>query len=105
MKNRISILLVLLLFIIESCTIQKEQMGNYNEQPGKEIVYEKGKDIYLFWDQVQLQKVEKNLKTKDYEKIVKRNVFDGIITYGTMGIISFYTVKIKVKETTKKDTD
>lgn len=98
MKQCIILLIVFSIGTI-SCSVQKEQYGNYANQPGKEIVNIKGKDIYLFWDQIQLQNVEKNVDTKDYEKVVKRNAFDGIITFGTMGIVSFYTVKIKIKQT------
>lgn len=86
-----------------SCKVQKEQVGNYSDETGKTIVYEKGKDIYLFWDQITLNKVEDHIEIKNYEKIIKRNIFDNIIYYGTFGVFSFYSVKIKVKEEKAQD--
>ena len=101
MKNKIIVALVFILLASSSCMVQKQQFGNYNNQQGKEVVYDKGKDIYLFWDQVPLQQVDKNMQTPDYEKVVKRNVFDAFVTFGTIGIVSYYTVKIKTKEPEK----
>lgn len=103
MKNKSIIVLVLVLLVNASCMVQEQQFGNYENQEGEEVVYDKGKDIYLFWDQVPLQKVDKNMQTPDYEKVVKRNVFDAFVTFGTMGIVSYYTVKIKTKESEEQN--
>lgn len=105
MKNKIIAVLILVLLATSSCVVKKQQVGNYENQQGKEVVYDKGKDIYLFWDQVQLQKVDKNVNATDYEKVVKRNVFDALITYGTMGIVSYYSVKITIKESEQKEKE
>lgn len=98
MKQLKVIILFLGIFMFMSCSAQKEQIGNYENLKGKTITYEKGKNIYLFWDQVQLQNIEKDIKIKDYEKTTRRNVFDNVIYYGTFGMVSFYTVTIKTKE-------
>ncbi len=95
------VLVVLMLSTTISCKVNKEQFGNYETQTGKTVVYDKGKDVYLFWDKISLNKVEDNMQIQDYEKITKRNFFDNIIYYGTFGVFSFYTVKIKVKEDEK----
>ena len=101
--KQVKIISTLILFILLfSCTVQKELVGNYNNTNGKSMVYEKGKDIYLFWNQVQIRDVEEDLKIVDYEKITKRNLFDNVVYYGTFGIVSFYSVKIKVKKTSEK---
>lgn len=89
--------IIFLLILISSCTINREQVGNYNNIKGNTTTYLKGKNIYLFWDQVQLQGIEKKLTIKNYEKIVKRNFFDSVVYFGTFGVFSFYTVKIKIK--------
>ena len=81
-----------------SCTISRDVFGNYARKQCTPKVYKKGKDIYLFWDNLHVRKTEKNLKLKDYEKVVKRNFFDSVVYFGTMGIFSFYTVKIKTKD-------
>lgn len=98
MKNKIITIPLLILLLTASCVVQKQQFGDYESQEGKEKIYEKGKDIYLFWDQVPLQRVDKDIDEENYEKVVKRNVFDAFITYGTIGIVSYYSVKIKIKE-------
>jgi len=93
---------LILLVLLSSCTVQKEVVGNYNNINGKSRVYEKGKDVYLFWNQVQIQDVEDDLKIVDYEKVTKRTFFDNLIYYGTFGVVSYYSVKIKIKESDKK---
>lgn len=85
-----------------SCVVQKEQVGNYNNQEGKSIVHEKGKDFYLFWENISVRKVEDKIEVEDYEKIVRRSFFDNVVFYGTIGIFSFYTVEIKTKEVKKE---
>jgi hypothetical protein len=96
-KVFVFILLNVTIFLF-SCKVETLHVGNYATQPGKPVVINKGKDIYLFWDKVPLQRVEKKVAITDYEKIVKRNLFDNVIYYGTIGIFSFYTVKINAKE-------
>ncbi len=96
--KRIIIITLLSLLITFSCTVSKEQVGNYNEMKGNATVYQKSKNFYLFWDLVPVQKIEKDLTITDYEIIIKRNFFDSVIYYGTIGIFSFYDVKIKIKE-------
>lgn len=105
MKKIIVTILIVLTLIVSSCVVQKQQYGSYANQQGKEVVYDKGKDIYLFWDQVPLQKLDKDLDMQNYEKVVKRNVFDTFITYGTIGIVSYYSVKIKIKEQDQNDKE
>jgi hypothetical protein len=38
------------------------------KKEGKATVIAKGKDFYLFWDQIPLKRVEKKIDVKDYEK-------------------------------------
>ena len=87
-----------LFFLITSCVVDRQQVGQYNQQDGRAKTVEKSKDIYLFWNMVPMRKTENYTGLKDYEKIVKRNAFDAIIYYGTLGIFSFYTVEIKAKQ-------
>jgi len=103
MRNKLVFSLFFFLFI--SCKVEQVQVGNYNTLEGKLIVYDKGKDIYLFWDKLPLQRLEDNIKISDYEKIVKRNLFDNVIFYGTMGIFSLHTVKIMAKDSTQGKKD
>lgn len=91
------IIVIIFIFSLASCKVSRSYVGVYDsEQPSK--VQCKDKDVYLFWDMVQLQSTEKICKVKNYEKVVKRNLFDNVVYYGTLGIFSFYTVKIKVNK-------
>ncbi|MFN2127164.1 MAG: hypothetical protein ACK2TU_04830 [Anaerolineales bacterium] len=96
--TRILFFIFLLFLITSSCTVSREQFGNYNEMEGNATVYRQDKNFYLFWNLIPVKKIEKELELADYEIVVKRNFFDTIIFYGTIGIFSFYTVKIKIKE-------
>jgi len=101
--KQVKIISTLVLFILlTSCAVQKEQFGNYVNIEGTSRVYEKGKDVYLFWNQVQIQDIEKDLDIENYEKITKRTFFDNLIYYGTFGVVSYYSVKIKIKDSDKK---
>ena len=96
---------VLFLLLFSSCKVEQVQVGNYSALEGKSIVYDKGKDFHLFWDKIPLHRIERNIKITDYEKIVKRNFFDNVIFYGTIGIFSFHTVKIMTKGSTQVKKD
>lgn len=99
------ILIIWILVIFSSCAVEKEQIGNYNTQKGKSIVYKKGKDVNLFWDKVSIKRFENKIDIEDYEKVTGRNIFDNVVYYGTMGIFSFYTVKIITKEIKKEENN
>jgi hypothetical protein len=98
MKPRILLSLFVLIVFTSSCTISRKQVGNYNNIDCKSKVYAKDKDRYLFWNMVTLREIEKTLKIEDYEKVVRRNTFDTVVFFGTAGIMSFYTVTIRVKD-------
>lgn len=95
---------VLILFVVSSCVVEKVNVGNYQESSSSKVL-KKGKDIYLFWDLVSMQKTEPGIDIPDYEKIVKRNLFDVVATYGTAGIFSFYTVTIRTNKEPLKKSD
>lgn len=101
MKNKILIFLVVLLMAATSCTVSREQYGKYNKEEHDVKTLVKGKDLYLFWDQLSVSKTEHDVDIKHYEKIVKRGFFDFAVYIGTLGIFSFYSVEIKVPEKKK----
>ena len=98
MTIRIFILSVLSVIFIGSCTVSKTQYGNYDDSNYKTTTYKKGRELYLFWNQLPIKKLDKRIKVKDYEKITKRRPFDAIVYYGTIGIFSFYSVEIKIPD-------
>ncbi|PKP43608.1 MAG: hypothetical protein CVT95_12035, partial [Bacteroidetes bacterium HGW-Bacteroidetes-12] len=96
-----SVIVFVLLFVLlfgSSCSVKKVQVGNYQNIDCKKVVYKEDKDMLLFWNLVHVKKTEKGIKVKDYEKVSRRRFFDNVVFYGTAGILSFYTVKIYVKE-------
>lgn len=96
------IIALLLLFVSSSCVVSKQQIGSFDASKCKTTETIKGKDFYLFWNQIKVKKISDDVKQKNYEIVIKRNVFDTFVFYGSIGIFSFYTVKIKTcKETTK----
>src|SRR6056297_1470699 len=102
MNFRLFFVAILSLILISSCLVSKEQFGNYDSSKYPTETVKKGKDFYLFWDKVSVKKTDKNLDIKDYEKIVRRGVFDATLYYGTLGIFSFYSVKINAPKNDNK---
>ena len=100
--KQIIIIALLLLTLATSCTVSRQQVGNYEEMEGKAIIYKTGKDFYLFWDQLPISSVEKKLEITDYEIIKKRRFFETIIYLGTIGIFSYYDIKVYIKESEEK---
>ncbi len=93
-----SFLAVFLVLIATSCGVQRVPVGNYEKVDCTPKTLTKGKDLSLFWELIPVRKVEKTVKVTDYEKVVRRDVFDNIIFYGTAGIFSFKSVRIRVKD-------
>jgi hypothetical protein len=103
--KQIIITSLLSLIILSSCTVSKEQVGNYNNTEGKTTLYKKDKDFYLFWNLIPVKNIEKNLTITDYEIIYRRSFFDAIIYGGTLGIFSYYNVKIFIKESDEEQNN
>lgn len=95
MKVKNLLIPFLAIFLTTSCLVERVQVGSYDASK-KSTILTKSKDIYLFWGIVPLRRTEKRIKVKDYEKTVRRSVFDTVVFYGTAGIFSFYTVTIRV---------
>ncbi len=98
MKYKITLLLVLFALFSTSCAVSTIQQGNYADMDCETKVVAKDKEIALFWELVPIRTVGKDLKLENYEKTTRRTFIDAVIYYGTMGIFSFKTAKIKVKE-------
>ncbi len=95
MNYRILIASFLLIFITVSCTVTRETHGDYDSSKQKTKTVAEGKDLYLFWNQLQVHNVENEVDVTHYEKIVRRRFFDAAIYVGSLGIFSFYSVEIK----------
>lgn len=98
MKRTITIILAIITLLSTSCAVSTVQVGNYNEIDCKPKVLTKEKEIHLFWEMLPVRTMDKKLKLDNYEKDTRRTFFDTVIYYGTIGIFSFHTVRIKVKD-------
>lgn len=98
MKRTITIILAIITLLSTSCAVSTVQVGNYSEIDCKPKVLTKEKEIYLFWEMLPVRTMDKKLKLDNYEKNTRRTFFDTVIYYGTIGIFSFHTVRIKVKD-------
>jgi len=96
MKFKLFLISILSFLLIASCTVSREQFGSFDDSKYKTTTYKEGRELYLFWNQLPIKKLDKKIKHNDYEKITKRKPFDAIVFYGTIGIFSFYTVKINI---------
>lgn len=90
-------ILAVLFFLLNSCVVSRSTYGDFERTDCKTETFVKDKEIYLFWDKLPLQQITIPDTINNYQKVVKRNVFDGLVYYGTMGIISHYTVTYKIK--------
>ncbi len=102
MNFKIILAIILSLLLITSCAVTKEQHGNYDSSKYQTETIKKGKDFYLFWDKLPIKRIDKKLDIENYEKVIKRGFFDATIYYGTLGIFSFYSVKIKAPKEDRK---
>ncbi|ALO16846.1 hypothetical protein L21SP5_03232 [Salinivirga cyanobacteriivorans] len=98
MNYRILLTSFLLIFIMLSCTVNREVHGDFDSSKQKSKTVLEGKDLYLFWNQLQVHNIENEVDVENYEKIVRRRFFDAAIYVGSLGIFSFYSVEIKVPE-------
>lgn len=101
--KRLLITGALLGVLLTSCMTTKTTIGNYKEAEGKPYKYSKGKQLWLFWGFVPLGRTNVNTpEQKGFKLITRHNVSDIIITGLTFGIITSYTIKIKVKKPLNK---
>lgn len=94
---------LVILFTATSCAVSTVQVGNYAQQDCKPELLIKDKEIALFWELVPVRTVGKKLKLENYERVSRRSFIDTVIYYGTIGIFSFKTVRIRVKDCEPED--
>lgn len=95
-------LLALLVATMASCMSTKTTVGSFKEETGNEYVYDKAKQVYLFWGIMPIGRT--NVSTPadgSCEVITKINILDFAITTCTGGIITMQSIKIKDKRAEK----
>ncbi len=93
--KRITTIISILIILTSSCVVSKNNVGKFNPSECTQIEKIKDKNFYLFWNKVTINNIEKKIPYKSYEITKKRNAFDGIVFYGTLGICSFYTMQVE----------
>lgn len=96
--KKLSIILVAL-FMMNSCMTTKTTVGNYESVPGTEYTYDKVKQVWLFWGVVPIGR--KNADTPesgDCKITTKFKFVDFLVTTLTAGIVVTYTIKVEAKK-------
>lgn len=83
---------------LSSCLMTQTVVGEYQEEQGREYVYAKGKQFWLFWGLIPIGRTNVNTPSHgNCEVITKFQLGDVIISGITGGIISSYSIKVKAK--------
>jgi hypothetical protein len=77
----------------------KTQVGEYTQQEGKEYVYAKGKQMWLFWGLIPIGRTSVATPPDgNCEVITKFRFVDALISTVTAGIVTSYSIKVKAKK-------
>jgi hypothetical protein len=97
------LILVLIVALTSSCLTTKTSVGDFNDKPGVEYTYAKGKQIWLFWGLIPLGRTSVNTpQEKDCKVITRFNFSDVLVSSLTGGLVTTYTIKIKAKRIEEK---
>ena len=96
MKN--VLLLLVVVFLLSACMTTRTSTGSYKESPGKEYVYAKGKQCYLFWGLVPLGRTSvASPASGDCEVRTRYNFWDALSSVITGGIFSMQSIRVYAK--------
>lgn len=107
MIKRITTILIVSITVIAlsaSCTVERKIVGDYDTSK-RSVIYERSHDFYFFWEMVQTRNAEDFVTIKNYEKVTKRTPFDVVMYYGTLGLLSPYTVEFRVMKDSEEAKD
>lgn len=97
-------ILLMVILLSTSCLTTKTYVGQFREKEGKEYVYAKSKQFWLFWGLVPLGRTSVNSPSDGDCKVVTRfNLVDAIVSGLTGGLVTSYTIKIKAKRRESAD--
>jgi hypothetical protein len=87
------------LFSTQSCMTTKTQVGQFREKQGNEYVFDKGKQMWLFWGLIPIGRTSVNTPSDGAcEVITKFRITDVIICGLTGGIVTSHSIKVKAKK-------
>ena len=82
-----------------SCLMTKTAVGEYKMQEGKPKTYAKGKQLWLFWGIIPLGRTNVNTPSNGACEVqTSYTVSDVLISGLTGGIITSYSIKVRVKK-------
>ncbi|HIN41202.1 MAG TPA: hypothetical protein EYM86_01955 [Flavobacteriales bacterium] len=99
--KKIQILSIVLLssMLMSSCMTTKTSIGSFNEEEGKEYVYDSGKQMWLFWGLMPIGRTNVSTPADGSCEVVTRfKLTDALITGLTGGFVTSYTIKVKDKK-------
>ena len=92
-------LIFLLGVFITSCMTTKTQVGQFREKQGNEYVFDKGKQMWLFWGLIPIGRTGVNTPSDGAcEVITKFRVSDLLICTLTGGFVTSFSIKVKAKK-------
>ena len=84
---------------MSSCMTTKTNVGEFREMEGKEYVYEKWKQLWLFWGLVPIGRTDASTpRSGDCAVVTKLKLSDFLISGITGGIVTSYTITVKAKK-------
>tara|TARA_B110000459_G_scaffold78931_1_gene88793 strand:- start:201 stop:452 length:252 start_codon:yes stop_codon:yes gene_type:complete len=77
----------------------KTSVGSFNEEEGKEYVYDRGKQMWLFWGLLPIGRTDLSTPSDGTCEIVTKFKFtDVLISSLTGGLVTSYSIKVKDKK-------
>jgi hypothetical protein len=84
---------------MSSCMTTKTSVGSFNEEEGKEYVYDRGKQMWLFWGLLPIGRTDLSTPSDGTCEIVTKFKFtDVLISSLTGGLVTSYSIKVKDKK-------
>ena len=85
--------------LLSSCMTTKTSIGSFNEEEGKEYVYDRGKQMWLFWGLLPIGRTDLSTPSDGTCEIVTKFKFtDVLISSLTGGLVTSYSIKVKDKK-------
>lgn len=102
LKTISPLFIVLLCLVFNSCMTTKTSSTGYKEEQGKEYVYDRKKQAWIFWGIIPLGRASaKTPEDGTFEVVTKFRFSDAIINIVTLGIVNTYSITIKDKKPDK----
>jgi hypothetical protein len=93
------LLLCVVFMTAQSCMTTKTQVCQFNERQGNEYVFDKGKQVWLFWGLIPLGRTNVSTPTDGACEVITKFRFTDVLICGlTAGIVTTHSIKVKAKK-------